>query len=211
MLVAIYPTLGVAAVTFLAVFVCMWRVEQDELEDLMEDAEADADAEAEADAEVEDNAKDTNPGNEKKDEASELNFEQKPVNENGIKKEQVRNWEPPSTVAKSGRTKPALGPKKTKTTALDHSKSAHHHDHMARRAAKMSRSLKSAKRAKGMATKQKVVRDVMNQYVFFRLLLLLLLLLLLTFSLSPVICCCTNLLLFAEPKSLLDGHKLLVP
>jgi hypothetical protein len=135
-----------------------------------------------AEAEAEDKDIDTNPDNEKKDEASELNFEQKPVNENEIKKEQVRNWEPPSTVAKSGRTKPALGPKKTKTTALDHSKSAHHHDHMARRAAKMSRSLKSAKRAKGMATKQKVVRDVMNQDVFFRLFLLLLLLSLTLFS-----------------------------
>ena len=49
MLVAIYPTLGVAAVVFLAVFVCMWRVEQDELEDLMEDAEAEAELEVEAD------------------------------------------------------------------------------------------------------------------------------------------------------------------
>jgi hypothetical protein len=151
MLVAIYPTLGVAAVTFLAVFICMWRVEQDELEDLMEDAEAEAELESEEN-------KDTNPGNEKKekkDEATELNFGPKPAT----------NWGTSSSVAKPGRTKPALGRKKNKTTALDHSKSAHHHDHMARRAAKMSRSLKSAKRAKGMATKQKVVRDVMNQYV----------------------------------------------
>jgi hypothetical protein len=155
MLVAIYPTLGVAAVTFLAVFVCMWRVEQDELEDLMEEAEAEAEAQAEAED------KDTN---EKKDTPSELGFKkEEPVMEVGIKKEAVRNWETPTAVAKSGRTKPALGRKRT---ALDRSKSAHHHDHMARRAAKMSRSIKSAKRAKGMATKQKVVRDVMNQYVF---------------------------------------------
>ena len=165
MLVAIYPTLGVAAVVFLAVFVCMWRVEQDELEDLME---AEAEAEAGEDAEAED--KDTK---EKKDQATELNFRQKPVMEDGIKKEELRNWETPPLV-KSGRTKPALGRKSTHVTALDHAKSAHHHDHMARRAAKMSRSLKSAKRAKGMATKQKVVRDIMNQYV----------------SAAVVFCCC---------------------
>ena len=50
-------------------------------------------------------------------------------------------------------------------TALDHAKSAHHHDHMARRAAAASRSVKSIKRAKGMSTKQKVARDILNQYV----------------------------------------------
>ena len=51
------------------------------------------------------------------------------------------------------------------TTALDHAKSAHHHDHMARRAAEISRSTNSVKRAQGMATKQQVMKDLMNRYV----------------------------------------------
>ena len=51
------------------------------------------------------------------------------------------------------------------TTDLDHAKSAHHHDHMARRAAEISRSTNSVKRAQGMATKQQVMKDLMNRYV----------------------------------------------
>ena len=58
-------------------------------------------------------------------------------------------------------------PAKHTETALDNAKSAHHHDHMSRRAASTSRSIKGAKRAKGMATKQKVFQDITNQYVFF--------------------------------------------
>ena len=56
---------------------------------------------------------------------------------------------------------------KHKDTALDNAKSAHHHDHMSRRAASMSRSIKGAKRARGMTTKQKAFQDITNQYVFF--------------------------------------------
>ena len=56
---------------------------------------------------------------------------------------------------------------KHKETALDNAKSAHHHDHMSRRAASMSRSIKGAKRARGMTTKQKAFQDITNQYVFF--------------------------------------------
>ena len=58
-------------------------------------------------------------------------------------------------------------PAKHKETALDNAKSAHHHDHMSRRAASTSRSIKGAKRARGMTTKQKVFRDITNQYVSF--------------------------------------------
>ena len=58
-------------------------------------------------------------------------------------------------------------PAKHTETALDNAKSAHHHDHMSRRAASTSRSIKGAKRAKGMATKQQVFQDITNQYVFF--------------------------------------------
>ena len=48
-------------------------------------------------------------------------------------------------------------PLSRRTTDLDHAKSAHHHDHMARRAAEISRSTNSVKRAQGMATKQQVM------------------------------------------------------
>ena len=49
--------------------------------------------------------------------------------------------------------------------ALDHAKSAHHQDHMGRRAGAASRSIKSIKlkRAKGISTKQKVAQDILNK------------------------------------------------
>ena len=71
---------------------------------------------------------------------------------------------------KEGETKTLA---KHKETALDNAKSAHHHDHVSRRAASTSRSIKGAKRAKSMTTKQKVLRDLTNQYVLFQLLVLL--------------------------------------
>jgi hypothetical protein len=52
------------------------------------------------------------------------------------------------------------------TTDLDHAKSAHHHDHFTRRGVEISRSATSIKRAQRMATKQQVMKDIMNRYVF---------------------------------------------
>jgi len=54
--------------------------------------------------------------------------------------------------------------KRTKT-ALDDAQLAHHHDHMSRRAAEISRHIRRGKRARSKATKQKVMRNIMNQYV----------------------------------------------
>ena len=86
-------------------------------------------------------------------------------------------------------------------TALDHAKSAHHHDHMARRAAAASRSVKSIKRARGMSTKQKVARDILNQYVIvsFRPF---------PTHASHLVLCFSFPLFCAAPKSSSDGLKL---
>jgi hypothetical protein len=56
-------------------------------------------------------------------------------------------------------------PRSRHTTDLDHAKSAHHHDHFTRRTVEISRSTHSIKRAQRMATKQQVMKDIMNRYV----------------------------------------------